>query len=708
MQNYGNVNRSRVSVVLMVVILSAALLLSGCSSGGGTGSGSNSGVMISGKVSAPGGAIAFKKATGWKSMLARMLSSDAIAQTNAIAPIPYITVNLVQLDDSGNQVAILKTTTTDSSGNYTLTAPPSFIPATTYLVVIGSNITLSSFVTSTTANIDPYTQTTVALITGAVNTAGASLSNVSSSDVAAVQEIVVQNMANVPTNLTADQMVNALQRVIQNNIENNNIVTSIVSSGAITGKVTDSNNAPLAGIKIVVRTFGKQLTQAFLRTDDSGNYTISVPPGDYVIGAINDTTTSAAASQWWTNAGGTISVWGGGKVTVDTTPVNINFKLGNGGRISGTVTGGLSNTPLVGIKVFLSDFDSGLPLIWATTLTDGTYSLNVPPGSNYYINFTNYMIAQPYASGNYNSTIPGGGVDNTQAEKITITAGGTVTASINLMDGGLIQGTVTDPITGVAAGLTVKFVDFVGAYAQGFSTGADGTYSIWLQPSPSPYYIYTRGQKASVTVNAGTTVTQDFNAPMSKITASIQDSGGNHVSNVMIALFSTSSPYTFLGWDATDGNGNIIQYATPGSTVYLVSAVTAGQMLGSQAYNGALNYPTNGTKIAVPADLGTISLPAGSVLRGKVVSALDSSVPLANSIVSVQYGTGTGGPYQLYAIRTKIDGSYSIGLPAGSTVRFLVALPWNYPGGLVTSSSYTQYLPIGAAGTTTTAPTLSY
>lgn len=703
MVNYINKNRINFFVVFMVVIFSVALLMTACR-----------GNKISGTVSAPGGVIDCKND-----------KCDAITQANSMAPVPHITVKLVRIDNSGNQVAVLATATTDSSGNYSLTAPAGFKPATNFLIVAGSKITLSSFVASTTVNINPYTQTTVALITGVVSAAGASLSKVSFANVAAVQEIVMQNIGNVPTNLTASQLVSALQAVIQNDIGSNNIITSIVSDSTITGTVTDSNNVPLAGIAILIRTFGNQVTQAFLRTDTSGNYTISVPAGDHVIGAINDTTTSTAASQWWTSTtstGGTVGMWGAGKVTVvGTTPVTVNFQLGNGGRISGTVTGGSFNTSLVGVVATLCNFADAQTFMWAITkageedpllaLEKGTYNLNVPPG-DYFVSFRNYVIAQPYASGNYNSMIPGGGFNAYQAEKITITAGGKVTVNINLMDGGSVQGTVTDaPVNGnVVAGISVRFHDNTGAYAESVATGADGSYLVWLQPNLLPYTIYTRGQIANVTVSAGTTVTQDFSAPMSEITASVQDADRNPVRGVSTQLFSTESANPFLGYNLTNGDGGIVLYATPGSSVYLVIAVLDGQMVGSQVYNGKLNYPTNGTPIVVPSpagsknDLGTISLPTGAVLSGVVKSA-STGLPLANSFVQVWYG-GYTNAYRLLTTRTMIDGSYTISLPAGSTVNLLCAYPWDYsPGG---PSAYIVYLPIGAAGTTTIAPTLSY
>jgi hypothetical protein len=196
---------------------------------------------------------------------------------------------------------------------------------------------------------------------------------------------------------------------------------------------------------------------------------------------------------------------------------------------------------------------------------------------------------------------------------------------------------------------------------------------------------------------------------MSEITASIQDASGHPVSMTYTQLFSTSSAanYPFLAYEFTNGDGSLRHYATPGSSVYLV--IAGGRMVGSQAYNGQLNYPTNGTKIAVPSDgsnidLGTISLPAGAVLTGVVQSA-STGQPLANSFVQVRYG-GYSDAYRLFTARTMIDGSYIISLPAGSTVSLLVAFPWNYSTDF--RSAWTANLVIGAAGTTTIAPILKY
>jgi hypothetical protein len=271
-------------------------------------------------------------------------------------------------------------------------------------------------------------------------------------------------------------------------------VTSITAQGSITGTVTDSGSTAVAGVQIMVRTFGDQTTMAITRTDASGNYTVHVPAGDYIVGALNDTATSTAASQWWTASGGTTGMFLAEKVTVATTAVTRSFSLAAGGRISGTVTAGTSSTTLPGIQATLCAFASGQTLMWVRTQPDGTYNFNVAPG-DYYLTFRNSTLAS-YGTGIYNSAISGGGTNKTQGEKITVTAGAGLTANIGLVAGGLVSGTVTDGTT-AAAGIAVRFQDSTGAYAESTRTGVDGTYRMWVQPGQ--YNILCRGQQYSST-----------------------------------------------------------------------------------------------------------------------------------------------------------------------------------------------------------------
>jgi hypothetical protein len=108
---------------------------------------------------------------------------------------------------------------------------------------------------------------------------------VSLADISAVQETVLEHSADVSTSsTTATQLANDLGQSVTNSVESKNIVTSIANPGGLTGTVTDNTGTPVANVRIVVRTFNDQVTQALTRTDAAGRHTVHVPAGDYIIG----------------------------------------------------------------------------------------------------------------------------------------------------------------------------------------------------------------------------------------------------------------------------------------------------------------------------------------------------------------------------------------------------------------------------------------
>ena len=703
-----------------VCLLAYIFVQIGCGSDSTSSSRGSTGTTISGNVAAPGGVIAFNQSRSLWNMIAKMFTSDAVAALPGVAAVGSgVLVNLIQIDNAGNQVgSALATTTTDNSGNYSLQPPTGFTPGANYVIqAAGSNLILKSFATGNSVSVDPYTHATVSLITTTVSQGGISITGVSSADVDAVQQTVLGTSGDVSTtSTTATQLSSDLIKAITNNTELNNIVTSIPSPGSITGAVTDSSGVPAVGIQILVRTFGDQTTQAMTRTNSSGQYTVHVPAGDYVIAALNDTATYTGASQYWTSSGGTTNQWAAEKVTVGVTSVTKTFTLSPGGRISGKVTTGSSNTTLPGILITLCDFSSGQTMMFVRTLPDGTYNFNVLPGK-YYLSFRNTTIA-PYATGLYNSLISGGGSNKTQAERLTIVAGSTITANMGLIAGGSIQGFVTDPTIGNIAGISLRFHDSTGAFAEGVRTNKDGGYRLWVLPGS--YNIYTRGQTATgLAVDAGANVTQSFNATVGKITTVLTDVNGNPVSQAFVYLYDTAvgTNYQMLGYEITNGDGSVTLYGMPSANVFLSFVIADGRMIGSQVYNGARNYPTNGTPVSIPAALGTISLPAGAILTGFVNSA-STGQPLSNSIVQMRYG-GKGGAFRLQSIRSMIDGTYTISLPASIAVTRLCAFDVGVtvPGTGTSSApavasgagyAYTDSLAIGVTGSTTIAPVLAY
>jgi len=663
-------NKGCIGMVIALVLL-IAVVVSGCNSNGNNATPAK--VSLAGSVSAPGGGIAFHQPSGIKAFFARFFAADAIAASSGISSVGSgVTINLIEIDNTGAQVGdVIATTTTDASGNYLLEAPAGFIPASNYVIqAVGSISTLQSIVSGTTVNVDPYTHTTALLVTGSIAAgAGATMTQVTAADVAAVLQTTVDISANIPVaSLTLSQLVAALQTEVQNSEDASAIIASLASPVGIDGIVVDSNGAPVANIEIRVRTLAESVNQAITRTDAAGTYTVRVPAGEYQLVAVNDTTTSTVASVWWTSGGGTTSQYNAEKVTVADAMITKDFTLVPGGRISGTVTAEADGSALNGVSIVLRDFMSGIGLMVMKTRGNGNYSFNVAPGT-YYIVARNETI-QPYAT-EYFSSANNGAPNRFTAQKLAIAANAIVTADMSLLAGSKIEGTVIDPLNGdvPVPGFVVRFS---GPSGEALRTSLDGSYRIWLRPDAGLYTVWARGQcaKGINLSSVGTSTTITFNAPVEKITGKLVDSNGDPTGEVNISLWDasgTASTGTYLGNELSKGDGSIEIYTNPSTTVAIAFTVANGKPVGSSIYlNKTRFYDLIGSTslIRAPISLGTVTLPLGGVLTG-IVSRSSDSMPVAGARILVRNGGKdyNGGYNAFVSASTNVDGSYTVSLP---------------------------------------------
>ncbi len=679
-------------------------------------------VPISGTLSAPEG-----PATGLRSPKLgpqeEPLASASLALPTALPPMGAgITINLIQIDNAGLQVgAVIATCLTDASGSYSLQAPAGFVPGPSHAVqaLIPANgstptFTLLSFVTSTTANnIDPYTHATFGLVTTSITTGGGTLASLGNGAVLAIQGTVYSNMGNVPSSaLTTSAMLTALQIAMTQDEESKNALANLAAPFGITGTVKNLAGEPLAGIGVGVCSFGGLTLMGVTQTAADGTYTVRVPAGDYVVGAMNLGTASFAASGWWSATGPVSSQFKAGKVTVSDAMLTKDFALIAGGRLAGSLTGMANPTdvPLPGMQIALCDFASGQTLASASTGPDGTFVFNVAPGT-YYVSVRNKTRYVPYGSANFMDTPPvgtGGGKNSTQATKITVTAGVTQSGSMRLWPGHKISGTVlTNSGGSPVVGIPVRFQDATAGLntpgAESTRTDVDGQYRLWLQPGN--YNALCRGQSATL-LNAGVAdVVQNFSASVGKITLKLVDSGNHPISQARGDLYKTLD-LSGLSQEISNSEGILEMYTTtPAQTVKLGFSIYTNEFFGSSAYNGpqpgapvAINVAANlvsPNPSAPSLDLGTITLPDGAILTGYV---WDTSTPpqgRPNIMVQVRYG-GTGSNFKLVNTRTKSDGSYTVTLPAGITLSRVVANPGTTP------SQQFDNIVMGVAGTTKT------
>lgn len=581
-------------------------------------------------------------------------------------------VELIEINNTGAKVgSTIASTTTAADGSYTLNAPSTFAAATKYVVRVTSSSDatkyLDSIVTSTSLlDIDPATDVTKTLVINAAS--GVGLSTVTPQTVASIQSTVTL-LANDATFADLATAKTAIMAQCAASEEIGNIVGSLASSSAISGTITDSQSAALPNIKIIVRDYNNWVTRATTLTDATGKYTLHVPNGSYIVGAINATTTSTAASEWWTTGGGAANQFSAGKVTVAGTATTLaDFVLDAGVRISGTVTGETTTLPVQGVMVQLRDFTNDEPVTQVYTNSVGSYTINVKAGT-YTLGAYNQTI-QPYASELYNNSL-NGGISASQAEKIVLGTTNT-TADFSLKVGNQISGVVTDGASGpVVPGIGVRFYTYTGAFVNGIRANNLGQYRFWLRPNPttaSAYTVRSRGQAftvaTAVDLSTGDKTGKNFTTAMGTIIATLSD-GTNPVSQAKVFFYDAASPTpNYLGFEVSNSDGTVTLYAT--APVKISPGIDNGAFIATQFYNGAGGMVSSiggaGVNSVAVGSAPTITLNAGGVLSG-IVSV--GATPAGDRIVQVRSG-GTAAINYLANARTQLDGSYSISLPAGT------------------------------------------
>ncbi len=176
----------RVVVIPLSFIFAMAIawLLGGCSVDENP---SNS--TIRGTVLLPAQQVAQTSRTGFLARLRGLFISDLQADVVGLAPVANATVELVRLDSQGNVIAVIATTTSDASGNYsfTTTEPPSSDLA---VRLPNEPAPTRAIVTQTSIDITPVSEAVVRSIIGEILNTGTVLGNYAVSEVKALVDLV--------------------------------------------------------------------------------------------------------------------------------------------------------------------------------------------------------------------------------------------------------------------------------------------------------------------------------------------------------------------------------------------------------------------------------------------------------------------------------------------------------------------------------------
>ncbi|WP_231954993.1 carboxypeptidase-like regulatory domain-containing protein [Occultella aeris] len=175
----------------------------------------------------------------------------------------------------------------------------------------------------------------------------------------------------VPFGYTADGPTS--QQVTVTTGDVTNVDFAVAKPGAIGGVVTDDEGTPIPAATLVISGPGGDIT---LTTDDAGGYFADqLPAGDYAITlTVPDGYTTDATERVTT-------ITGAGESRLDQ-----DFELTAEApvlpiQVGGTVTD-TDGRPVPGAQVTVRDTDGAI-LATVTTLDDGTWSAELPPGAGY-------------------------------------------------------------------------------------------------------------------------------------------------------------------------------------------------------------------------------------------------------------------------------------------------------------------------------------
>jgi len=405
------------------------------------------------------------------------------------------------------------------------------------------------------------------------------------------------------------------------------------SSGnfTISGTVIGSDGATPSNIQ--VDAYGDNGNSFSAQTDASGNYSLVVAPDNYIVkfsGNGSDYVDGCLAIGASGNF--TIDQYACPEVTVTTSDVPLpTVTMPLGVRINGTVTGSDEATP----ANILVDADTGNPGPLTQTVTGGTFSLLVPPGSyKLYFHDLNGELSPlkaRYVDGCYASGASGKvTTDPNACTTLTFTMGSTVPPlNVTIPLGVQIRGRVIDQN---GQGLPNMWVhlspDNFGWLSM--TTAADGSYSFAVIPGSYTvtfwgggsddhaggcYYSVAHGNLdgsgntcSPVTVTSPPVTLPDVTMPLGvRISGTVTGSDGKRLDNIAVAISSGTGT-------AADGTYSSNPLAPGSYTVRFYDDNNGASTYVNGCYDlGAPGYFTADWNDCTPVTVGTSNVPGINV-----------------------------------------------------------------------------------------------
>ncbi len=259
---------------------------------------------------------------------------------------------------------------------------------------------------------------------------------------------------------------------------------TLSSGGTISGTVyEDDGVTPIQNFRIEANLWATGNYAGGTSTDELGNYTLRLDPGNYKVRTCATCEDSPYVDEYYNN-----SDWNNAakvEVNLDTDTPDIDFQLSSGGSISGTVFEDDGVTPIQNLRIEAQDSTTGNNAGGTYTDASGDYTLYLNPGS-FKVSTCASCDNFPYVDEHYDDS----NWDN--AAEVEVTLGNdTPNIDFELISGGTISGTVvesdgTTPIDG----MWVRAVELsTGNQVSGASTNSNGDFTINI--APGTYKVQT-------------------------------------------------------------------------------------------------------------------------------------------------------------------------------------------------------------------------
>ncbi|MDH7516222.1 MAG: carboxypeptidase regulatory-like domain-containing protein [Bacteroidota bacterium] len=471
--------------------------------------------------------------------------------------------------------------------------------------------------------------------------------------------------------------------------ETTGIDFSLSGLPAITGTVWNTSSQAVPFATVVATSVAATPTQPVksfaTRSAQNGTYRLVVPAGKYKVQA----SAVGYLTEFYQEKPDAASA---DEVTVPATGGDvsgIDFTLGTGGSISGTVLRAADNTPIENATVRILTSSRSDPTnsgsIFGAAVTDrqGNYLITGLPTGDYVV----FAEKAGFETQYYDGTD-----DPAKASKVHVESDRTTTGiNFALLDLPAVSGTVRDAATNLPiARAEIYFENSPGTKRFTTTTDANGSYmvhlprGIYIARASAPQYAaqwYNGKTKADqadpITVTSGTVPNIDFALTPwgGAISGIVVDAANAPIEGALVKAWSPStvnnptSRVTYYGTTKTAADGSYRVAGLPAGEYY-VSVQAAGYL--REFYDNAPNLQS-ASRVVVTDNATTAGidfvLEKGGSITGLVTDAV-TNAPIANALVALRVNAGVNEQ----GIRTNAQGVYSIdGLASGEYIVFATA-----------------------------------